>query len=248
MTIALVAGIGSSSMRLAGMLFFGGFFLAAFLAIRYAHVSRVRRGFLGGFFAVLVVVALVAPVQPLPMIQWHKFSNPVPQEETVYQLRVVDADGRELRYDSDATLEVDGVYLHRMLDDLVEAEPAEQREIGRHLLEKAREYRVRLANPRPSRFFRYPPGGLFGRWTAEKLAEYDEFVGLRVYEMTAETSPDGRTIVDTEEVLVLELQFDHPAQDVSPEATTDAIRSDRESSTAYAIRSDRGFVAPGVTE
>ena len=223
----LALALGMSFTRIAGALFFAAFFLAALVAVRYHDVDLVRRGFVAGFFAVLVVVAFVGPVMPLPVIEWHKFSDPVPREKSQLQLRVVDADGRELRYDESATLPVDAVYVHRMIDDFVEAPRSEQRETGRLLLERAREYRAGLENPSPTTYLRYPPGTLYGRWSAETVDGYDRFVGLRVYEVTMKTSEDGRHIEDTDEELVLELLYD------------DAANGDRANASAVGSAADR---------
>lgn len=204
MRTVLVSAPGMSLMQLAGAAFFVGFFVAAGIAIRFATTPHVRRGFLGGFFSLLFVVALVAPVQPLPLIQWHKFSEPVPQTQTQYQLRVVDEEGRELQYDVAATLEVDGAYLHRYLDDFVSADPAEQRRVGAYLVERANVHQAEVENPPPTRSLRYPPGFVHDRWTPAELARYDEFVGLRVYEITTTTSADGREVTNVDEALVFE--------------------------------------------
>ena len=53
----------------------------------------------------------VAPASVLPFINWHKFSDPRVAEQTTYEVRIVDADGRELRYDPKATLGSEGVYI-----------------------------------------------------------------------------------------------------------------------------------------
>lgn len=200
--------LGVSLMRFVGAAFFVGFFAAAGVAILFAGKPGVRKGFLAGFFAVLVVVALVAPVQPLPMIHWHKFSHPVPQEQTQYQFRVVDDEGRELQYDVGATLKVSGAYLHRYASEFVNADPDEQREVGAHLVERANVYRNTIEDPSPTRYVRYPPGYVRERWTQEKVAPYGTFVGLRVYELTTTTTADGREVVDVEEELVVDLSFD----------------------------------------
>lgn len=204
MRTILVSELGMSLMQLVGAAFFVGFFVAAGIAIRFAARPHVRNGFLGGFFALLLVVALVAPFQPLPLIQWHKFSEPVPQTQTQYQLRVVDEDGRELQYDVAATLAVDGAYLHRYLDDFVAADPAEQRRVGAYLVERANVHRNEVENPPLTRSLRYPPGFVHDRWTPAELARYGEFVGLRVYEITTTTTSDGREVTDVEEELVFE--------------------------------------------
>jgi hypothetical protein len=223
MSAVLVAGLGLSLMQLVGVAFFVGFFVAAGVAIHYATTPYVRKGFLGGFFALLLVVALVGPVQPLPLIQWHKFSHPVPEEQQQYQLRVVDGQGRELQYDVAATLSVDGAYLHRYLDDFVEADAAEQRRVGSYLVDRANVHKSEVQNPPLTRSIRYPPGYVRERWTPEKVSRYGEFVGLRVYEITTTTTPDGREVTNVEEELVFEQFYD--------DATSASVAADDADST-----------------
>lgn len=51
----------------------------------------------------------------------------------------------------------------------------------------------------------FPNHGLTSTWTSELLEGYDEFVGLRIYRMTVETSPDGTEIESYEEEILFEL-------------------------------------------
>lgn len=220
MTTFLVAGTGMSLMQLVGAVFFLGFFAVAAVAIRYADVPLVRQAFVGGTFAVFVVVALVSPVQPLPFIHWHKFSHPVEEIETQYQFRVVDVNGEELQYDVGATLVVDGAYLHRYVPRYVTADETEQQTVGTYLVDRANLYRDRIENPPVTRAIRYPPGFVHDRWTPEKVAPYGEFVGLRVYEVTTTTSADGREVVDVSDELVVEIWTD-----AAPATLTDGSAS-----------------------
>lgn len=231
--------LGMTAMQFVGAAFFVGFFVAAGIAIRFARNPLVRKGFLAGFFAVLVVVALVAPVQPLPMIHWHKFSQPVPQEQTQYQFRVVDEEGRELQYDVAATLKVDGAYLHRYASEFVAADRDEQREVGAYLVERANVHKATVEDRPLIRYLRYPPGYVRERWTPEKVAPYGTFVELRVYELTTTTTADGREVVDVEEELVVDLSFDE--RTVSPNASA------APTTNASVARGTAASVAPTVT-
>lgn len=237
--------LGMSLMQFVGAVFFVGFFAAAGVAILFAGNPIVRKGFLAGFFAVLVVVALVAPVQPLPMIHWHKFSHPVPQEQTQYQFRVVDDEGRELQYDVAATLKVDGAYLHRYASEFVNADPDEQREVGAHLVERANAHRNTVEDPPLTRHVRYPPGYVRERWTQEKVAPYGTFVGLRVYELTTTTTADGREVVDVEEELVVDLSYDEGTVSSSNASTDTATNASNAAATNISsAAATNAFVAP----
>jgi len=129
-TVKLIVGLGSvrewiiatfqSYVDVLLPLAFGAFFLVTAIALAFNRRRYVRRTYVAGFFAVLVTINLVGlPV--LPMMYWHKFSEPRTESQTSYEFRLVDTDGDELRYQTEATLAVDGVTLaslqQRMLTD-----------------------------------------------------------------------------------------------------------------------------------
>ena len=92
-------------------IFFIGFFVVTFTSVYLYKNDRIRTTYITGFLVLLLVMNTVAPVSVLPFINWHKFSDPRAAEQTTYEVRIVDANGRELRYDPKATLKSEGVYM-----------------------------------------------------------------------------------------------------------------------------------------
>lgn len=207
---------------------FFGFFLAAGLAIYYRRNRRVVTSFLAGFLVVMLLFQTVMPVVVTPFMNWHKFSNPREPTEVRHEIRVVDADGNELRYDNEATLAFNGVRmsaLHRQMRE--EYSEERNREVARFLLERAREYRTQVERGtprrgatwteegvRPSRAIRFPAHGHTSTWTADQLSEYSEFVGIRLYRMEVVTSEDGTEVVSyTERRLFEHYSTENPDRD-----------------------------------
>lgn len=190
-------------MDLVVLVFFIGFFLAALAAIVCNENRYVRGAYVGGFISLLLVTNTVVPVAPAPLIQWHKFSEIRPTEQTRHEIRIVDASGNEIRYDDKATWKTNGVAMRTVRKGLLrDATPKERREIARYLLRKAREHRTHLRDRSPLHVFRFPPHGTANTWTVTELDAYDRFVGIRLYRMEFVTSPDGTEVTDyTEEVV-----------------------------------------------
>jgi hypothetical protein len=186
--------------------FVAGFFLVTLVALAYGENRYVRRTYVGGFMSVLILTNVLMPVTPAPVIQWHKFSELRPAEQTRYEIRVVDGSGNEIRYDDKATWKVDGMSMRIVRDEMLEADAEKRRAIARHLFDEAREHRAYLRDRSPVHALRFPPHATANTWTASELESYDRFVGIRVYRLEIETSADGTEIVDTSEELVYEYE------------------------------------------
>ncbi|MFC6835070.1 hypothetical protein [Halomarina ordinaria] len=191
-------------------LFFVGFFAAAIVAVAFAGNRYIRGTYLAGFFTVFIAVNLFVSVIPAPVVHWHKFSDVRDQDQTHYELRVVDAEGRELQYDNKATLGANGVAMADLHREMRTERTAEgNREMGQYLLDRATRYRSSVEEERPWRFLRFPPHSTTGTWTPQRLSNYDEFVGVRLYRFNVSTSEDGQEVTDTDETLLL--SYDGPS-------------------------------------
>lgn len=185
-------------------LFFVGFFVAALVALVFDTDPRVRKTYVTGLF-VLILLVNVAGVTAPPLTHWQKFAQAYHEEQTVYEIRVVDAAGNELHYDHRATLSVDGVTIFILQRELVEERPRDEKiRRARFLLERAIEYRERVESRSPLRWLRFPPHGLDNMWTPARLDGYAEFVGIRVYRLDVVTGEDGRRVISVSETLVVE--------------------------------------------
>lgn len=200
-------------------LIFFGFFAVAGAAIYYNRNPTVRRTFTIGLVVVLFLFqTTVIPLTVPPFTTWHKFSDTWDQERIEYEFRVVDADGNELKFDEKSTLAFEGVRMLLLHERMTgEYSEDEKREAARFLLESAREYRteVERGNPRrglvwtnggvpPQHLVHFPAHGHVGTWTPGVMEDYSEFVGIRLYRMTIETSDDGSEVVSYSEEMVYE--------------------------------------------
>lgn len=194
--------------------FFLGFFVATLVALVFHRNQLVRSTYVAGFFALLLVVNLAIPVHLVPIMHWHKFSEPYPEELVWHQVRLVDEDGQEIIYDDKGTMGVDGVRMER-LQRWMRTEYSDQRncEVVRWLLERAEAYRDRVLDRPVYRWLRFPPHGLNDQWTREDLHGYGEFVGIRIYEQQVVTSADGQEVLSYTERVV----FEHADPDTVPD-------------------------------
>lgn len=214
--------------------YFFGFFIATLVAIVYNENRMVRRVYVGGFITLLIATNLVLP-PVAPLTQWHKFSHVPPAEQIEHEVRVVDANGNELRYDQRATWLVDGVSMRHGQEVLLNGESERQHEFARYLLEEAREYRVHLENRSAVRLLRFPPHGTANTWVASELKAYDRFVAIRLYRMEIETSPDGTEIVGYSEEIIYE--FSEEPTTATNTTTAANIAPDKRYPTSRTVQS-----------
>ena len=182
-----------------------GFFLISLVAIALNSNRTVRNVYIAGFFALLLVVNLAAPVTPAPLVKWHKFSEVRDTEQTEYVFRVVDADGAELGYDDDATLETGSVALTSIhLRMRTEFTPEKNAEVAQWMLDRAAVHRADVEANSWTRYLAFPRHGLSNSWTPAILDGYGEFTTLRLYRVDFTMSEDGSEVTSYRETLVYE--------------------------------------------
>jgi hypothetical protein len=208
---------------------FVGFFLAL-LVVTVCNENRYVRGvYVSGFVTLLLTTNLILPVTPAPLVQWHKFSEVRPAEQTRYEVRVVDASGNELDYDDRTTWKVDGIAMGTVINELrSEATTAsERREISQYLLGSARDHRENLGHRSLLFVLRFPPHGIGDTWAADEVEQYDEFVGIRLYRINVTTTDNGTKIAESSEEVVYEYMENETASERASIDTTvvDVARS-----------------------
>lgn len=195
--------------------FFIGFFVVAFAAIALGSRWHARTAFVVSVLSLLLVFNFIAPFALSPFVAWSQFSNPTPETVHHNEIRVVDANGHELKMDNRATLTFDGISLGPLTTAMVEQYDDDKNEVvARHLLKESNAYREELETQSPSRFIRFPHHGLSSSWTPDVLQGYDEFVGIRIYQMTFVTSADGTEIEHYEEEMILETYPDSSSPEI----------------------------------
>lgn len=188
-----------------------GFYLAFFggtlLMLVLKHRAFARRLWLVGFLSsLLVVTVLGAPI--LPVVDMHKFSQPSSEEQTYHELRVVDADGNEIRYDTRAVPPMQGTRTSGVGHWMVERFDDERRlEMAQFLLSEAEEYRAELlADGRDGLERLQPPRYVDEeRWTAADVRGLARFESIRVYRHTVVYDEDSTEIESRKTELRLEV-------------------------------------------
>lgn len=209
--------------------FFVGFFVATGIALLLHRNRYVRTTYVAGFFALLLLVNLVVPAHVLPLLHWHKFSEPYSQDLVWQEVRLVDEHGREVVYDDKGTLGVDGVKMEDLQREMRTEYSDEQNcAVVDWLLERASVYRERVVDRPPHRWLRFPPHGLNNQWTSADLEGYGEFVGLRIYEQQVTTSSDGTEVTAYAEHRVFDTTAEGlPPGECAPRRTTERPRRGR---------------------
>lgn len=167
---------------------------------------HVRRAFVGGVLVVLVVSSVVG-ASPYPFVDLHLYSPAAPAAVGVYELRVVDADGRELRYDTRAIPPYTNARLNWLGTRIVEGDDATRAATAAFLLERAERHRasVLAAGGRVLPDGHFPHHVLDYRWTADRVADYGPFVAVRVYAVGVHFTADGRSVDARTERLAVEV-------------------------------------------
>lgn len=161
-----------------------------------------RRVWLVGLFSGLVVVTLVgAPL--LPFVDMNKYADSTDEEFTHYEIRMVDENGTELRYDTRAIPPVKGGTRHSRLGAMmVESYSEEKRlELARFLFESAVDYRaeVESGGSRPLERLEAPRYVDSEPWTRQDLSPMGSFESIRIYERTIVYEEDNSGIASHEE-------------------------------------------------
>jgi hypothetical protein len=231
--IQIADQFGSKTLLLGA--FFVAFFLLAAVAVRYATHRWIRQGYLAYFFLFLLVVNLTG--MPLfPFVSWYKFSEPLPETITRYEIRVADAAGDELVYDARATPPMNGPHLWTVGERMATVyDRGKACRAGRFFLDRARRYRDRVQRDSFDLAERvdFPRHVLDRQWNANELDAYTEFTTLRIYRVTFETAPSGRAVESYRERLALAVDgtvVRHPAdqQAVGADRAVSAATEDGE--------------------
>lgn len=187
--------------------FYLAFFAGTLLMLALKHRAYARQLWLGGFLsALLVVTVLGAPI--LPVVDMHKFPDPTPEEQTYHELRIVDEEGNEIRYDTRAVPPMQGTRTSRLGRWMVEDYTDEERlEMAGFLVGEAEEYRTELLADRREPLARLQPPRYVDeeRWTASDVRGLSRFESIRVYRHTVVFSEDSTEIDSRETELRLEV-------------------------------------------
>jgi len=171
-------------------------------AVQRAADPRVRKSFLALFFVGLLTVNLAPFPSLLPFSHLHKYTTTSSNPTTYHDVYLVDAQGDELRYDGDAAPPA-GTLIRFGRGIATEYDEPRARATAAHLLEEGRNYRGRIERGRgvdPHADF--PPHALGYGWDRDLLAEYDEFVALRVYYVELRYTASGTAIEERDRTLV----------------------------------------------
>jgi hypothetical protein len=206
--LVVVPGLGDVRITtLARILLLTGFVLVTIGAVALSDRPLVRRSYVAGFFACLLLVNAVG-VAALPFVHWHKFSAEGPTVEVDHQFRVVDAAGRELDYDHRATLGADGVSMYLIHSRLDEYDDAQRAAVAGYLFERAVLYREAVESRSALHLVRFPPHDIENTWDTPELAGYDAFVGIRLYRIEFVSDAAGTGVESRSETVLEEWRFD----------------------------------------
>lgn len=181
-------------------------FLFGLAAVAFGDRKQwLKDGFIAYIFIGLLACNFVLPLAPHPFVSWGHFSEPTTETVTYEELRLVDERGAELKFDSRATLTFDSASM-RPVRERVRKEAADggENETARALIEQASAYRKSVKSRSTVDKMKFPHHGLTSTWDPKTLDQYGEFVGIRLYEMTFVTTPDGTTVTEYEETVVAE--------------------------------------------
>jgi hypothetical protein len=184
---------------------FFGIFVAAALAF-YHRTNWTRQGFLAVFFTSLLVVTILGTAIP-PIGAMHKFSSVAAEEEVIYDIRMVDQNGREISYDARAAPPFPGSRINPIAEEMIYRMDAPQRDdTAQHLYTNAKEYREYIESDPVVRSDRveFPRHGFDYRWDDDTLNDYDEFTTLRIYERHLSYTDDGSDLDEYSEVAIYE--------------------------------------------
>lgn len=191
-------------MSLLRPLVFLGFVVVTIVAFYFSEYTLVRRGYVVGFVAVLIVASATG-VAMFPAVTMHKFTDTVGEESTYHEFRIVDESGTEIGYDERASAPVIGTRHASLALAVVEEYDDEQRlEMAEFLMAQATDHRADVeAGESVTEQLRYPRHVHVEGWSAAELEEVEEFDRLVIYERTIRY--DDGAVVDSTEEKVLEI-------------------------------------------
>jgi hypothetical protein len=180
--------------QLLRLAFFLCFFAAAGVAIYFNDRTVSRQGFLALFFVFLLLSGSTG-LFAWPFFNWHLYPGERSAEESFYELRVVDADGDELKYDARAAPPILATPVKRLTTQMATEYTAEQRRrMGCYLLDRARSYRAEVGEPSIGEAVKFPRHQFGFRWQPRHLDGIDRITAVRGYAVTVEVTPDGREL------------------------------------------------------
>lgn len=184
---------------------FVGFFVVTGIVFLFDTPS-LRRTYIAVVLVVLFVLN-VAGLSAAPLVDIQPYGPAAPTEYDIIELRVVDAQGTELRLDTRAVPPYTGSRLGWVAYQMV-TEADDRRAIGSFVVSRANDYRRDVLDDSPLDAVRFPSHVDDYRWTPERLEATGPFVGVRVYHLELTVSDDGRRVVERSETLVLEEWYD----------------------------------------
>lgn len=186
------------------LVFFVGFFTITAVAYYYHDRIRIRQSWLVFVFTVVIIMNTTG-IYMVPFAHLHKFTGAAAQEQTVYEVRVVDEHGETLSYDARAVEPLPGSRLNELGKQMTtEYSNATRHEVSRFLLQNACEYRSSIESGQLIRLDRmeFPEHGLDYRWTDKILSTYGDFAGIHVYKHSITHTDHG-----TDETVTTELVY-----------------------------------------
>lgn len=181
-------------------------FLAPTAVALYFHQRKhVRMLFLAYFLLLTYSVGFNLASNHFPFHTWHLYSNRTGTELTFREIRVADAEGNERKFDARATPPMIQTPAIRHAQRFEELEPEEAAEFADFILRGANHYADLVLNDKFPwhEALRFPRHQFGYRWDQEMLADVGSFVELRIYEINAVFSDDGKGVVSVEESLKL---------------------------------------------
>lgn len=186
---------------------FVAFFTAAGIAIYFNRNKKVRRSFIAVFFVFLLIPGLTG-LATWPFFPWQLYDNAGPTDATFYEMRVVDNNGNELRYDARAAHPIVGSISRRYARNMAgtgwAAYTENEAQIqGCYFLKQALEYRKRDLSPaHPSVVPRHQWDM---KWTRQQLDNYAEFTSLRVYRVNVLVAENGTQLQSVSDSRIMEV-------------------------------------------
>lgn len=164
--------------------------------------SVFRQLWLTTFFSGILVTTLIgAPI--LPFVEMNKYSDSTSEELTYYEIRMVDENGAEIRYDLRATPPLAGGSRQSRLGGMMVNEFSDEKrlEMSTFLFESAVEYRAEIERGESSwrerleapYYSQEPP------WRRNELKGMSGFDSIKIYERTIVYGEDNTEIVNRED-------------------------------------------------
>lgn len=182
---------------------FAAFFIPTAVALYFHRHTAIRRLYMAYLLVLICIPGLGLALWHWPFFSWHLYATRTGTEVTFSELRVAEADGDELKYDARAMPPTSQTPLVRFAQRIQELEPEEAGEFAEVLLQAANRYADDLQGGRPNLLerLRFPRHQFGFQWSHEDVAGVEEFIELRVYEVQAQFSNDGRAITSVTEEL-----------------------------------------------